>query len=114
MSQLGLLAVRGLIGGTFVVLLAVAGELLRPKSFGGIFAAAPSVALASLAVTALAKGETAVWASAVGMVAGAVAMVAACVVGIDAVKRFGALRGSLASLLVWLLVAAGLYAAAVR
>jgi hypothetical protein len=35
-------------------------------------------------------------------------------VGIDAVKRFGALRGSLASLLVWLLVAAGQYAAAVR
>jgi hypothetical protein len=114
MSQLGLLAVRGLVGGSFVVLFAVAGELLRPKSFGGIFAAAPSVALASLMITAVAKGEMAVWASAVGMVAGAVAMVAACVVGIDAVKRFGAMRGALASLMIWMLVAAGLYAAAVR
>jgi hypothetical protein len=114
MSQLGLLAVRGLVGGTFVVLFAVAGELLRPKSFGGVFAAAPSVALASLIITAVAKGEMAVWASAVGMVAGAIAMVAACVVGIDAVKRFGAMRGALASLIIWTLVAAGLYAAAVR
>jgi hypothetical protein len=114
MGQLALLAVRGLAGGTFVVLFAVAGELLRPKSFGGIFAAAPSVALASLIVTVLAKGETAVWASALGMVAGAVALVAACVVGIDAVKRFGALRGALASIVVWLLVAAGLYAVALR
>jgi hypothetical protein len=114
MSQLGLLAVRGLAGGTFVVLFAVAGELLRPKSFGGIFAAAPSVALASLIVTAVARGEPAVWSSALGMVAGAVALVAACVVGIDAVKRFGALRGALASLAVWLLAAAGLYAVALR
>jgi hypothetical protein len=114
MNQLILLAVHRLVGGTFVVLFAVAGELLRPKSFGGIFAAAPSVALASLLITALAKGEMAVWASAVGMVAGAVAMVAACVVGIDAVKRFGALRGALTSLVVWVLVAGGLYATAVR
>ncbi|TMD96952.1 MAG: DUF3147 family protein [Chloroflexi bacterium] len=114
MSQLSLLAVRGLAGGALVVLFAVAGELLRPKSFGGIFATAPSVALASLVVTALAKSETAVWASALGMVVGAVALVAACVVGIDAVKRFGALRGAAASLLVWLVAATGLYAMALR
>jgi hypothetical protein len=69
MSQAGVLAVRALAGGTLVVVCAVAGELLRPKSFAGILAA------------------------------------------IDAVKRFGAMRGSLASLMVWAAVASGLYVA---
>ena len=44
----------------------------------------------------------------------AIALVAACVIGIDAVKRFRALRGSAASILAWLVVAAGLYGAVLR
>jgi uncharacterized membrane protein (GlpM family) len=113
-KEVAILAVRALLGGTFVALVAVLGELLRPKSFAGILAAAPSVALASLLITDVAKGEPAVWQSALGMVAGAVAMVAACVVGIDSVKHFRALRGSLAAIGVWLLVAGGLYTVALR
>ena len=31
------LAVKGCLGGTFVVAFAVLSEVLRPKSFGGIF-----------------------------------------------------------------------------
>lgn len=114
MGQFGVLAVRALAGGAFVVLFSVLGELLRPKSFAGILSAAPSVALASLLVTAFSRGEVAVWASALGMIAGAVALVAACIVGVDAVRRFGALRGSLATLAVWLTVAGGLYAVVLR
>jgi hypothetical protein len=114
MKEAAVLGVRALLGGTFVALFALAGELLRPKSFAGIFAAAPSVALASLLITFVVKGEAAVWASAVGMIAGAVAMVAACVVGIDAVKRFRALRGALAAIAVWVVVASGLYVVALR
>ena len=48
------------------------------------------------------------------MIAGALALVAACIVGIDAVRRFGALRGSLATVAVWLTVAGGLYAVVLR
>lgn len=114
MREVAILAVRALLGGTFVALFAVLGEMLRPKSFAGVFAAAPSVALASLLITDVTKGEAAVWASAVGMIGGAVAMLAACVVGIDAVKRFRALRGALAAVGVWVLVAAGLYVVALR
>jgi uncharacterized membrane protein (GlpM family) len=113
-KEAAILAVRALLGGTFVALFAVAGELLRPKSFAGIFAAAPSVALASLLITDVTKGSEAVWLAGVGMIAGAVAMVAACTVGIDAVKRFRALRGALAAVAVWVLVAAGLYVVALR
>lgn len=109
MKELGIVALRAVVGGAFVALFSVIGELLRPKSFAGIFAAAPSVALASLLITDGTKGSQAVWLSAVGMIAGAAAMVAACTVGIDSVKRFRALRGSLAAIGVWLVVASGLY-----
>jgi hypothetical protein len=114
LKEFGILAARALLGGAFVALFSVVGELLRPKSFAGIFAAAPSVALGSLIITDVTKGSEAVWMSAVGMLAGAVAMVAACTVGIDSVKRFRALRGSLAAIGVWLLVASGLYVVALR
>jgi Protein of unknown function (DUF3147) len=43
--------VRFLIGGSAVSLFAVLGEVLKPKSFAGLFGAAPSVALATLALT---------------------------------------------------------------
>src|SRR5579884_3350504 len=106
MQEIGLLALRAVIGGAFVVLFSVIGEALRPKSFAGIFAAAPSVALASLLITTFTKGAAAVALASVGMLAGAVAMVAACVVGIDSVKRFRGLRGATAAVGVWCAVAA--------
>jgi Protein of unknown function (DUF3147) len=114
MGQVGVLALRALAGGALVVAFSVLGELLRPKSFAGIFAAAPSIALASLLVTDAASGAAAVRQSALGMVAGGVAMVAACVVAIDSVKRFRAPRGALAAIGVWIAAAAGLYAVALR
>ena len=40
--------IRFLAGGLVVSLFAVAGDVLRPKSFAGLFGAAPSVALATL------------------------------------------------------------------
>jgi uncharacterized membrane protein (GlpM family) len=114
MGQVGVLALRGLAGGALVVAFSLLSELLRPKSFAGILAAAPSIAIASLLVTDGFTGGTAVQQSALGMVAGAVALVAACVVAIDSVKRFRALRGSLAAIAVWLAAAAGLYVVALR
>jgi hypothetical protein len=41
-------ALRSLIGGLVVSLFAVIGDVLRPKSFAGLFGAAPSIALATL------------------------------------------------------------------
>jgi hypothetical protein len=114
LKEFAIIAVRAVLGGAFVALFSVVGELLRPKSFAGIFAAAPSVALASLIITDVDKGSAAVWMSGLGMLAGAVAMVAAFTVAIDSVKRFRAMRGALAAIGVWLLVASGLYAVALR
>ena len=114
MKEVPLLLLRTVIGGAFVALFSVIGEALRPKSFAGIFAAAPSVALASLLITTFTKGPAAVALAATGMLAGAVAMVAACVVGIDSVKRFRGFKGSLAAIAVWCAVAAGLYVVVLR
>src|SRR5580692_9923662 len=48
---------RFLIGGAIVSVFAVLGDLFEPKSFAGIFGAAPSVALATLALTISDKGK---------------------------------------------------------
>jgi hypothetical protein len=41
--------VRFLVGGIVVSAFSMLGDMLRPKSFAGLFGAAPSVALATLA-----------------------------------------------------------------
>ena len=50
------IALRFVLGGLIVGAFAMIGEVLRPKSFAGIFGAAPSVALATLGLTVAAHG----------------------------------------------------------
>jgi Protein of unknown function (DUF3147) len=114
MNEFGVVFIRALVGGLFVVFFSVIGEALRPKAFAGIFAAAPSVAIASLIITSVVNGPAAVALAGAGMIVGALAMIAACVVGVDSVRRFRSLKGSLAALAVWLGVGGGLYAVALR
>ena len=52
------LVLRFVIGGLAVSAFAVIGDLFKPKSFGGLFGAAPSVALATLALTIAKDGRT--------------------------------------------------------
>jgi hypothetical protein len=70
------LPVRFLLGGLVVSLFAVLGDALKPRTFAGIFAAAPSVALASLFLSHSAKGPTYVSTEGRSMMAGAVALFA--------------------------------------
>lgn len=48
---------RFLIGGVVVSTFAVLAEVFRPKSFAGLFSAAPSVALATLGITIFHEGK---------------------------------------------------------
>jgi hypothetical protein len=48
---------RFIIGGAIVSAFASIGDLLKPKSFAGLFGAAPSVALATLAMTIVSDGS---------------------------------------------------------
>lgn len=52
------LVLRFLLGGAIVAAFAALGEIFRPKTFAGIFGAAPSVAIATLALTFGKEGPT--------------------------------------------------------
>lgn len=102
-------AVKAVVGGFAVVGFSLLGEAGRPKRFAGLFAAAPSVAVASLAITVLSKGPTGTVPYAEGMLIGSAAMVAYCLVSLVLIDRLRALLGSLVGWLAWFLVAGGLY-----
>jgi uncharacterized membrane protein (GlpM family) len=65
--------IRFFIGGAVVTLFAVLGDLFKPKSFAGLFGAAPSVALATLSLTIVTEGAQYASIEARSMIAGAIA-----------------------------------------
>ncbi|HEX6489006.1 MAG TPA: DUF3147 family protein [Candidatus Dormibacteraeota bacterium] len=99
---------KPLVAGCLVAVMSQLSTALRPKMFAGLFAAAPSVATASLLVTALSKPSS-VQPSAAGMIAGAVGMIACCLVAMLLVPRVRSLLASGAGWVAWTLVAAGAY-----
>jgi hypothetical protein len=109
MSELPLLAFRALVGGIFVAAFALFSDILKPRMFAGLFGAAPSVALASLFITATLKGSATAELFATGMIAGAVAMVVYCAMATILVARIGALWGSVLSWSGWAATAGALY-----
>lgn len=110
------LIIRFIIGGLIVSAFAVIGDMLRPKSFAGLFGAAPSVALATLALTFLTKGPTEASLDGRSMIAGAVAL---GVYGLLASRmllerRASALTVASTACGAWFLVAFGLWGAFLR
>ena len=67
------LLIRFLIGGTVVSLFAMIADATRPKSFAGIFGAAPSIALATLVLTVHRDGLFYAATEARSMIVGAIA-----------------------------------------
>lgn len=65
--------IRFLIGGVFVSAFAVLGDILQPKSFAGLFGAAPSVALATLILTIHREGTNYAAIEGRSMIVGAIA-----------------------------------------
>jgi hypothetical protein len=68
--------VRFLVGGAVVSVFAALGDVLKPKSFAGLFGAAPSVALATLGLTIVSEGASYAAIEARSMMAGALALFA--------------------------------------
>jgi hypothetical protein len=103
------LAIRFLLGGAIVSLFSVTGDLWRPKSFAGIFGAAPSVALASLALTAGKQGPAVVAVLGRSMVLGSVALLAYAMTCVLAAKhhRWPVWLSAVGAWLVWMVVALG-------
>jgi hypothetical protein len=107
--MIGELAIRFLIGGALVASFALLGDLFSPKSFAGLFAGAPSVALATLALTVHREGAAYVRLEARSMTIGAIAFVvyATCLAAFLHRRSVRPTRAALYWLPVWVAVAAG-------
>ena len=104
--------VRFAVGGLIVSLFSVLGDLFRPKSFAGLFDAAPSVALATLALTVVKEDADYAAIEARSMILGAIALAVYSQASAWLLmrKNASALVASLAMLPAWLAVAFALYA----
>ncbi|HEY6463671.1 MAG TPA: hypothetical protein VIY73_26060 [Polyangiaceae bacterium] len=103
--------IRFLVGGAIVSAFAVAGEIFRPKTFAGLFGAAPSVALATLTLTFGKGGASEVQAEGAPMVIGAAALFVYAALCVACTKREGWpvwLSAGLAWI-AWFVVAFGLW-----
>jgi len=102
---------RFLIGGAVVSAFALIADILKPKSFAGLFGAAPSVALATLVLTIQHDGKGYAAVELRSMMAGAVGfLVYACVVSRRMIKGgISAKRATTTLLPIWFAVSFGLY-----
>lgn len=89
-----------------MVAFAIVTDVLKPKAFAGLFSAAPSVAIASLAVTAALMSADKAAQSALAMIAGAIAMIVFCLVAAVLEKRVGAIVGAGVAWVSWFATAA--------
>jgi len=101
------LVFRFIIGGLVVSFFAVIGDGLKPKSFAGLFGAAPSVALATLGLTILIDGKDYAALEARSMIVGACAFFVYCCLcmRILAKGRTRAVTVTLPALALWLAAA---------
>jgi hypothetical protein len=98
---------RFLVGGLVVSSFAALGDVLKPKSFAGLFGAAPSVAIVTLGLTVIADGKTYAATEARSMLAGAVAFLLYAVVSSRLMikHRWHAASTAISTLVLWFAVA---------
>jgi hypothetical protein len=104
--EMGELLARFLIGGVIVTFFAVLAEMLRPKSFAGLFGAAPSIALATLGITIAHHGKAYAAIESRSMICGAIAFLlyAACVSWVLIRLKSRALAATVVLMPVWFAV----------
>jgi hypothetical protein len=95
-------AIRFLLGGVVVTAFAALSDALKPKTFAGIFGAAPSIALASLNLSFHQHGAAYVATEARSMMAGAIALLAYSAASAVVVRRDD-VSPWFATLVVWTL-----------
>ena len=115
-AMLTQILIRVIVGGIIVSIFAVLSDTLKPKSFAGLFGAAPSVALATIVLTVAKEGRDYAAIEARSMVLGAVAFfLYACVASRFLIRgKWSALRVTLTTLSVWCVSAFGLWLVLLR
>ena len=102
--------IRFVVGGIAVSFFAVLGDVLRPKSFSGLFGAAPSIAMATLGIAIAQHGEGYAAIEARSMMIGAIALwlYSSGVCRLMERHRVSALPATCTMLALWLVCAFGL------
>ena len=105
------LIIRFLVGGFIVSLFAALGDVLGPKSFAGLFGAAPSIALATMALTIRQEGKAYAAIEARSMIFGACAFLIYAALVSWLLRRYkpSALVATMTLLPVWFAVSLGLW-----
>jgi len=108
--------IRFLIGGVVVSAFALMSDVLKPKSFAGLFGAAPSVALATLALTVAQEGRVFAAIESRSMMAGAVAffVYASFVAWVMSKYRPKALLTTMSAMPIWFTVGFAIWFIAFR
>jgi uncharacterized membrane protein (GlpM family) len=110
------LVIRFIVGGLAVCAFALLGDSIRPKTFAGLFAAAPSIALATLTLTLLSNGKPYASIEARSMMVGALGFccyVLACQY-LLAKRHWKAAPATTGLLVVWVICAFGLWSLLLR
>jgi hypothetical protein len=96
-------------GGIVMSAFAVLGDVLRPKSFAGLFGVAPSVALATLSLALWKEGGDYVSIEGRSMILGALALATYSLVVCQLLMRarWSALAATTTAILPWLAIALG-------
>lgn len=105
------LLIRFLVGGVVVSLFAMLGDVLRPRSFAGLFGAAPSIALATVSLTIHKEGRVYAAVEARSMVIGALAFLLYAGLASRMLRRGrkSAMATAVILMPVWFAVAIGLW-----
>ena len=107
---------RAVIGGVVVSAFALLGDVFQPKRFAGLFGAAPSVALATLALTAATQGKLYAAIEARSMIGGALAffVYCSCICWLLFRYKWPVLLVTLLLIPVWIVVSFGIWLAFLR
>ncbi len=108
---MGELAARFVIGGVIVSAFAAIAEMARPKSFAGLFGAAPSIALATLGLSIAQHGRDYAATETRAMVLGAIAFFCCASIASRLLVRHktSALATTSALMPVWLAISLSLW-----
>ena len=103
--------IRFFVGGVVVSVFAILGDILRPKSFAGLFGAAPSIALATVEISIHEHGKAYAAFEARSMLMGAAAFLlyAAAASRLLRTRKLSALNAAFALIPIWFGVSLGLW-----
>jgi len=105
------LLARFVIGGLVVSLFAMLGDVFRPKSFAGLFGAAPSIALSTIGMTIARNGKDYAAIEARSMMLGALAFFLYAAIVSWALMRYkgSTLKTTLAVMPLWFVMSVGVW-----